>query len=238
MPEKKSYLPVLMYHRIVKSKKETGKHNIYVTEKRFRKQMIWLKKKQLSTITFREIAENPAISFENKIILTFDDGYVDNYSLLFPILKEFGFTAVVFLVTQQKNNSWGVKEGEPSIDLLTNGQILEMDQYGIEFGSHTQNHVNLHLCDKNTLHQEIAGSRKEIEALLNKKVVSFCYPFGGVNEDIKRIVKEAGYTFGISTNTGPLNFYDDLFQIRRIEVSCRTLLYRFKKKAGGNYYKK
>ena len=239
MNKQSSYLlPVLLYHRIVKSKAETGKHNIYVTVKRFRRQMEWLRKNQISTITFRDIIENPDISFDKKVILTFDDGYNENYFNMFPIIREFGFNAVIFLVTQQHYNSWGVIDGEPNIGLLTNEQIIEMDKYGIEFGSHTQNHFDLTKCNTATQMREIAESKRNIESSINKKVVSFSYPFGGLNEEIKNIIKEEGYNFGVATKTGPVNFFDDLFQIRRIEVHCKTMLYRFKKKVSGNYYKR
>jgi len=111
-----------------------------------------------------------------------------------------------------------------------------MHQYGIEFGGHSQNHLALSNCDVETMKSEIADCKKDIEALINKRVVSFSYPFGATNEEVKRIVKESGYSYGISTNTGPLNFQDDLFQIRRIEVSWRTRLYRYKKKVSGKYF--
>jgi peptidoglycan/xylan/chitin deacetylase (PgdA/CDA1 family) len=232
------HLPVLMYHRIVNKRSEAGKHNIYITLKRFRAQLTYLKEQGFQTITFRDIKKNGnSINTFKNIILTFDDGYLDNYKILFPLLKEFGFTAVIFLVTRQKQNTWGMREGEPPLDLMNADQIREMDQYGIEFGGHTQNHSDLLLCNKDQLKEEIYGCKKDIELLLSKDVISFAYPFGGLNHEIKQEVKDAGYSYGISTNTGPYNFSDDLFQIRRIEVSSRTILFSFKRKVSGFYFK-
>jgi peptidoglycan/xylan/chitin deacetylase (PgdA/CDA1 family) len=232
------HLPVLMYHRIVKKRSEAGRHNIYVTLKRFRAQLTYLKEQGFQTITFRDVNKSADhISATKNVILTFDDGYLDNYKFLFPLLKEFGFTAVIFLVTKQKQNAWGIREGEPALDLMNSDQVREMDQYGIEFGGHTQNHPDLLLCNKDQLKEEIAGCKKDIESLLNREVISFAYPFGGLNQEIKQEVKRAGYLYGISTNTGPYNFSDDLFQIRRIEVSSKTLLYSFKRKVSGYYFK-
>jgi peptidoglycan/xylan/chitin deacetylase (PgdA/CDA1 family) len=231
-------IPVLMYHRIVTKRSEAGKHNIYITLKRFRAQLSYLKKQGFKTITFRDIKEKGnEINTTKNVILTFDDGYFDNYKILFPLLKEFGFTAVIFLVTKQKKNIWGIREGEPALDLLIPEQIKQMDQYGIEFGGHTQYHPDLLLCNKDQIKQEIAGCKKDIELLLSREVISFAYPFGGLNQQIKQEVKNAGYLYGISTNTGPYNFTDDLFQIRRIEVSSRTLLFSFKRKVSGYYFK-
>jgi len=232
------HLPVLMYHRIVKKRSEAGRHNIYVTLKRFRAQLTYLKEQGFQTITFRDVNKSADhISATKNVILTFDDGYLDNYKFLFPLLKEFGFTAVIFLVTKQKQNAWGIREGEPALDLMNSDQVREMDQYGIEFGGHTQNHPDLLLCNKDQLKEEIAGCKKDIESLLNREVISFAYPFGGLNQEIKQEVKRAGYLYGISTNTGPYNFSDDLFQVRRIEVSSKTLLYSFKRKVSGYYFK-
>src|ERR1041385_3839620 len=101
-------LPILLYHRIVNENSKIGKHKIYVWEKNFREQMKFLKENGYSTITFNELGNK---SSRKNIILTFDDGYEDNYTILFPILKEFGFTAVIYLVTKQTRNEWAMKEG-------------------------------------------------------------------------------------------------------------------------------
>lgn len=100
-------LPVLLYHRIVNSQSKTGNHKIYVREKNFRRQMKHLKEDGHQTITFHDLASSlrhaaPENQLGKKpVILTFDDGYEDNYTVLFPILKEFGFTAVIYLVTNK-----------------------------------------------------------------------------------------------------------------------------------------
>lgn len=129
-------ISILLYHRIVKSRREGGKQNIFVTEKRLRKQLEYLKKNGYQTITFSDLENYSSDNLYKKIIITLDDGYEDNYTLLFPLLKEFGFTAVIFLVTGFSQNEWGIKEGEPAHSLLNIAQIKEMDAYGIEFGGH------------------------------------------------------------------------------------------------------
>src|SRR5437868_1174531 len=112
-------LPILLYHRVVNESCTIGKIKIYVWEKAFRKQMQWLKDNNYQTITFSDLdGLKPGESLEKKIILTFDDGYYDNYSIAFPILKEFAFKAVIYLVTDYKRNEWNAKEGEPVIELM------------------------------------------------------------------------------------------------------------------------
>jgi peptidoglycan/xylan/chitin deacetylase (PgdA/CDA1 family) len=232
-------LPILMYHRVVKSKSEAGKHNIYVTEKDLRSSFDYLKRKGIQTITFRDLHRDQSSSdLKNKIILTFDDGYEDNHRLLFPLLKEYGFTAVIFLVTRKDKNYWGMAEGEPALHLMTQEQIKEMDEYGVEFGGHTQNHVDLSGCSLEVQRQEIAGSKEDVESIIKKPVISFAYPFGGINEQAKRVVEESGYKYAVATKTGPYNWKEDLYRIRRIEISSRTTLIGFKRKVSGYYFNK
>lgn len=229
-------LPALLYHRVVNHRSEAGHHNIFIKKRKLLKQFSYLKKNGYQTLTFRDIENNPQIDLYKKIILTFDDGYQDNYSILFPILKEFGFSAVVFLVTQLKKNEWGIIEGEPALQLLNKEQIKEMDQYGIEFGGHTQTHVDLLKLDDKSRMEEVKGCKLDTETILGKEIISFSYPFGALNEEIKRTVKEAGFHYAVSTNKGPDLFNDDVLQIKRIEVTCRTNIFSFKRKVSGRYF--
>lgn len=234
--DNKYSLPVLLYHRIVNKDSIIGKHKIYVWEKDFQKQMKFLKENGYQTITFFDLKQNPKMDLTKKVIITFDDGYTDNYELAFPILKQYGLKAVIYLVTKINHNAWGVKEGEPKIDMMSNTQIKEMSDYGIEMGGHTQHHVNLFEHNSETQLDEIKGSKNDVEAITKKDAISFAYPFGGINEEIKMITKQAGFEYAVSTNTGPKQFEEDMFQIRRIEVTPKTTLFSFKNKVSGFYF--
>ena len=229
-------LPVLLYHRIVNKQSVIGKHKVYVQEKDFEKQMLYLKNNGYQTITFFDLQQQPSMDLYKKVIITFDDGYKDNYELMFPILKKYGFKAVIYLVTKINYNSWGVAEGEPRIDMMSPEQVKEMSDYGIEMGGHTQLHKDLLKCTTQERIQEIKGSKEDVENLINKKAISFAYPFGGINNDIKKATQEAGYTYAVSTNTGPKEFGSDFFQIRRIEITPKTTLSSFKNKVSGRYF--
>src|ERR1035437_4300236 len=244
-------LPVLLYHRIVNSKKETGRHKTYVFKNRFEAQLRFLKENGYETITFHDLTSPTSPLPEErdgrlladgvrqkKIILTFDDGYEDNYTILFPLLKKYGFKAVIFLVTQKKDNSWGIQEGEPVFRMMNEKQIHEMSEYGIEFGGHTQNHPDLTKISIEEAKKEIEGCKKDVEVVIGKPTLSFAYPFGALNEKIKSAVKDSGYQFGIATKSGANLFSDDKFQIQRIEIGPQNGLARFKYKASGYYFQK
>jgi peptidoglycan/xylan/chitin deacetylase (PgdA/CDA1 family) len=232
-----SQLPVLLYHRVVNDKKEHGKHRIYIYRKQFEKQLQFLAKNGYKTLKFSDLEYYHSMDPRTpKVILTFDDGYIDNYNIVFPLLKKYNFTAVIFLVSRLKKNEWGIAEGEPAFDLLTDEQIIEMSEYGIEFGSHTQTHRDLLRLDPEDAREEIDGSKKDIEKLTGIPIVSFAYPFGGLNDIIKEFVGVSGYRYGVSTNTGPYDFHEDPMQVRRIEVSKKTSIGAFKWKVSGKYF--
>ncbi|MBS1764300.1 MAG: polysaccharide deacetylase family protein [Bacteroidetes bacterium] len=232
---KRFELPVLLYHRIVEKGMPVGRHKIYVWKHNFEKQMRYLHDSGIQTITFEDILKNKQLDLTNKVILTFDDGYTDNYHLMYPVLKKYGFKAVIYLVTGTNHNAWGVKENEPRLELMNTDQLQELCNYGIEIGGHTRHHPDLSRCNREQLEQEINGCKNDIEMLLNKPAISFAYPFGGINEQVKAVTAQAGFQFAVATNTGPTQFGQDMFQIRRIEIMPRTSLSVFKKKVSGFY---
>lgn len=234
-----SQIPILLYHRIVNTQSKIGKHKIYVWEKNFRKQMKFLKENSYKTVTFKELSQlSNHLTIQPSVILTFDDGYEDNYTILFPILKEFNFTAVIFLVTKLSCNEWAIREGEPQLKILDREMIREMSEYGIEFGGHTQTHPDFTKIPVTEAKKEIKECKRDIEEITGKPCICFAYPFGVYNEEILQATKNVGFQFGITTIFGPKNLDEDKMRIRRIEVRPRTTLFSFKRKASGRYFEK
>lgn len=229
----KKEIPILMYHRVVRNKKEAGKEGIYITQDKFEWQMRYLFKKGYKTITFNEYK-----GYEDKaVILTFDDGYEDNYAIVFPILRKYNFKAVIFLVPGLKENLWDKdKPLEPRLKLLSEDQILEMSRYGFEFGSHSLTHPHLTRINEEGAIEEIFKSKEKLERLLKCKVISFAYPYGELNEKIKDIIRLAGYKYAVTTDYGPPFIDDDLLCIRRIPVFPKTGKLSFKHKIRGDYF--
>lgn len=230
-------IPVLMYHRLIKDISEAGKHGIYVTVKQFTAQMHYLLAKGFTPITFKELSViNRFDKTKKYIILTFDDGYEDNYTLLFPILKRFGIKAVIFYVTHSKTNLWDTKNNsEREFNLMNSGQVAEMAAYGIEFGAHTKSHPDLTQLSADEAEVEIKDSKKEVETITGEEVVTFAYPYGKLNDEIKLMVKQCGFKYGIATDSGPLAMHEDLFNIRRIGIFPNTDYWGFVRKTNGNY---
>lgn len=125
---------------------------------------------------------------KNVVALSFDDGFMDNYLYAYPLLKKYQAKATIYLATQIEG-----------IEKLKVEQIHDMAQSGlIEFGAHTQHHVNLLKLDDETAYQEMQQSKHDVEALVGK-CPSFAYPFGRFNEKHQEMAREIGFKNAVST---------------------------------------
>ena len=156
--------------------------------------MAFMQRHGFEVISFDDLVEGIKKGHEfarNTVVLQFDDGYEDNYQYAFPILKKYGFPAMVFLISD--------RIGTPGF--LTWEEIKEMQKYSFLAGAHTRKHVYLPDVTLLEAQDEIAGSKKIIEDHIGH-IDYFSYPSGGFSEDVKRIVKEAGYKAAVTTNRG------------------------------------
>lgn len=159
-------------------------------------------------------------------LLTFDDGYDDLYTELFPWLQQHNFTALVFLVANHigGSNLWDQKRGLRPRQLLTLAQIREMQRHGIEFGSHTLTHPWLPGISYAELHRETGDSRRRLEDLLGVEVTSFAYPYGGVDRRVRAAVARAGYKLAFTTLPG-VNCWNDPLCQNRADIHDGTRLF-------------
>ncbi len=135
------------------------------------------------------------VNVSKPVLFTFDDGYEDMYTRLFPLLKKYRAPALIFLITD--------RVGTPGH--LTWAQITEMHQSGlVAFGSHTCSHRRLRSLSDAEIVREITESKKIMEEHLKGPVRSFCYPFGagGFDKRVRPQVLKAGYTLDFSTQKG------------------------------------
>lgn len=219
-------IKIFLYHRIVSHDLDvTDNTQLCVSEHNFRRQLELLDRWGFTSITFEDyrlFLEGKLDLPRKAIIITFDDGYEDTYALAFPLLKEFGMKAVVFVLGDRRitTNIWDSVRGEPaSSRLLNDKQILELHQNGFEIGAHTLTHARLPMLPRERAWEEISRSRMFLETLLNGPVRTFAYPYGLVNTTVKEMVREAGFLFACGAFSGPACMDQDYFEIRRILVS-------------------
>ena len=193
----------------------------YIAPRRFRRLMRWFRASGYKTSTQAEWLAN-AVSAKH-VLLTFDDGYDDLYRELLPLIVRFGFTPLIFLVADGigASNVWDQKPGLRARNLLTLEQIREMQKHGVEFGSHSLTHPRLTEVSDAHLRREVGDSKHRLEDLLGVEVVSFAYPYGGVDGRVRAAVADAGYRLAFTIEPG-VNWWNDPLCQRRAEVNDGT----------------
>lgn len=235
--KKKYDIPVIMYHRVINKKEDEGVHGTYIYENIFEKHMKYLKENNFVPITFKDLEK---IGWRNRfdkryILITFDDGYKDNYDLAFPILKKYGIRATIFLMAQSAYNEWDVRDSnEIKFPLMTVEMIKEMQDYGIEFGAHTYNHPKINTLSDEEIYHQVGECKKVLEDKIEKEIITFAYPYGIWTEYAKDMAKKF-YAYAVATDSGEVNFSSDLHQIRRIAIFPNTNLFSFERKVNGKY---
>jgi len=200
-------VPIMMYHS-VNYEKNLEVNTIHPVN--FTRHMEFLRRNHYNVISLDELVKSMEQSKSlppKSVVITFDDGYRDNYTYAFKTLKQYGFPATIFVVTDEIG-----KEGH-----LTWKQIREMGKNGITIGSHTRTHAYLPDISKEEQMEQIEGSKRILEKRLGHRVNFFAYPTGGFSEQIKGIVKEAGgYRAACTTNRGYSRLNKDLYELKRL----------------------
>jgi peptidoglycan/xylan/chitin deacetylase (PgdA/CDA1 family)/glycosyltransferase involved in cell wall biosynthesis len=222
-----AFMPVLMYHKIPDEPIAT-KHQIFVTKENFAKHLAYFKSRDLSPITFqdyqdfasgrRSLAEFP----RRPIVLTFDDGYTDNYTNLLPLMQQYGYRGVLYLLGdfEVRHNQWDLAADptEPRADIMSEAQKQAFVAAGWEIGAHTLTHPRLASLPAAEVAHELAHSKAELERRLGINVLSFAYPYGDLSAETKRLAAEAGFTYAVATDSGGMHLEDDRMQIFRINI--------------------
>jgi peptidoglycan/xylan/chitin deacetylase (PgdA/CDA1 family) len=203
-------LPALMYHKIGDAPKGSRLRKLWVTTDDFRRQLRHLRDHGYAPIHFSDWrdAEKGLKPLPAKpVLITFDDGYMNNYELAYPLLRELGMKANVFLVyeTMDQHNAWHDPSTEPWLRMLTWAQIREMQDSGLfEFGSHTMRHRDLAALPPEEVSWELAESKSRLEDKLGREVLGFAYPYGSgaYKPEVRAAALAAGYRFDFSIRQG------------------------------------
>lgn len=200
-------IPVLLYHRI-----GVGAGPMTVSTEKFTEDLDQLKDMGFTTIDldlFRRFLLDPETRLpENPLMISFDDGYVDNYLTAYPLLRKFGMTAAFYIITSLVGEE----------QRLTSGQIREMARNGMSIGSHTVSHRELGELEVEEAASEMSLSRLYLEGLLQRPVHFIAYPKGSYNEFTAKIANEAAYNGGFSVEYGTCSPATNPYVLRRIPV--------------------
>ncbi|TVT37717.1 polysaccharide deacetylase family protein [Hymenobacter setariae] len=222
-----SFIPVLMYHKIPDAPL-ASKHQIFVTKENFAKHLAYFQRQKFTPITFRDYQEfasgrRSLAEFPRRpIILTFDDGYVDNYTNLLPLMQQAGYRGILYLLGDfgVRYNYWDVEADptEPRADIMDAAQKQAFVAAGWEIGAHTMHHPKLPELSPMESAAEIQQSKTALEQALGTEIISFAYPYGALTEPIKAQVEQAGFSYAVATDTGGMHLEDDRMQIFRVNM--------------------
>jgi len=187
-------IPVIVYHSV----DESGSC-ISITPERFRQQMELINRMGYRTITASKLVDalqkKQPQELEKTVVLTFDDGFESNYKVAFPVLKDFGLTATIFLTTGflGRRCTWDKKEDIPELPLLSWEMVREMSAYGIDFQAHTVTHPHLPQLSEDKIRKELTDCRRMIEDELGKPCDILCYPYGEFDSRLVQLLPELGF---------------------------------------------
>ena len=224
-------VPILLYHDI-----GYEKDSFFVSPENFAKQMEYIKKNGYEVITLDELVtsiKNKKSLKKNKVVITFDDGYRDNFQYAYPVLKKHGFPATIFIISDFVGKPSSNKK-----EFLNWEEVILMSKDRISFGGHTKTHLYLgSMKDEKAAFDEILGSKNAIEQKIGMPVDYFCYPSGGFCQRAKELVVQAGYKGACSTNRGFVTFNRDVYELKRIKVTNSDMIkpFSFWAKLSGYY---
>lgn len=212
-------IPILMYHFVrdgVNPTTDQLGYNLSVPTAEFAEQMKYLSNSGYTAVTMSQVAKGEVPA--KAVALTFDDGYADFGSEAYPILNNRNFTATVYVITSRLNDSRH----------LSPEDIVYLSNRGIEFGSHTVNHVNLAHQPDSVARDELAKSQKTLATLTGKPVTALSYPSGQYDQSTVRLAKQLGYTSAVTTVNGTADPSKDLYRLARIRIKRGITLNEFK----------
>jgi peptidoglycan/xylan/chitin deacetylase (PgdA/CDA1 family) len=223
-------VPVLAYHKVDEIPRDARFRSNYVRPHAFAAQLRLLRRSGFQSVSLADYAayrRGAARLPPRPVIITFDDGYASNRSVAVPVLERYGFRATFFIVTDYigATNCWDV--GERQERLLSRDEILEMHASGFEIQSHTRTHPRLPLLSPALAREELSGSRRALEDIVQAPVTAIAYPWSDYDDRTLDLTRETGYDTGVILRRRT-NFSDTpLLEVRRIGVNHETPLARF-----------
>ncbi len=230
MPARLSTLSILMYHSV----SDSGAF-FSVSPREFERQMRHIHDSGLMTILASEISQRMANGkLASTVCVTFDDGYEDVYTHAFPVLKNLGIRATVFLITSEIGGSYTNSEGR-TFRLLSKAQIDEMRGSGlVEFMPHGHTHRKLTALKEEEQEQEIVFSRDGVKHLTGVEPLVFAYPRGRTTPAIASAVERLGFSLALGVVPGLVHASSDRFQLPRNAVDKNVSFLEFKLKLSDN----
>ena len=200
-------IPILMYHSI---SDDDPNNNLLVPPSMFEEQMAWLEANEFTAIDLDEVLDAMETGKVPKrpVVITFDDGYSDNYTNAFPSLKNHGLKATFFVITD------GVDDGY----YMSSEMLKEMQSNGMSIQNHTANHLELDKLSREDAYDTIKRGQDFLRNNIGSDANYLCYPVGKYNSETIEIEKELGIKAATTTQGGISSIGDGLYQLKRVRI--------------------
>lgn len=191
-------VPILAYHHIRPGK--AGDANSVAPEI-FDEQMGWLKDNGYRLISYSQFygyLTSSSAPPEKSAVLSFDDGYQDQYAAGLPVLKKYGYPAIFFLNYNAVNAWW-------RWDTMTWPMVKDLQANNLEIGSHGLDHKDLTKLSPARAIYEIRQGKLKLEYKLMAPVNYFAYPYGAYSPQIVEQVENAGFWSALTDGGGAVH---------------------------------
>lgn len=200
-------VPVLNYHQV-----NDEKHSALTLHvDQFREQMEYLHNQGYNTITLAQLydyLENGTELPNKPIVIIFDDGYVDNYKNVLPILKEYNMKATLFMISDAANTP----------GFVSTEQMHQMEAGGFDIQGHTNHHKILTKIAPTELPDALLGGKTSLEGILGEPIEYLAYP-GGFNDMlVQYVTKQSGYKMAFTVQPGTVQPGDNLYALNRLAI--------------------
>lgn len=211
-------IPIIMYHYVeyVKDDSDLIRKRLDIVPSLFEAHLQTLRNANYETYFVKDIPDilDGSVHYStHSAVLTFDDGYEDFYTSVFPLLKKYHMRATAYVIYDYIGRK----------GFLNEKQIRELAESGlVEIGSHTLDHVYLKVAPDIYAEKQIVESKRKFEERFGIKIKTFAYPYGAFNNKNIESVKKAGYTAAVSVISGEMQSSGNLYYLSRIRPGLFT----------------
>lgn len=212
-------VPVLMYHYVspLPAGADAIRRGLTLDPVIFRQHIDYLDTNGYNTVSLYEIddaLENGSELPPNPVVLTFDDGYIDAYTEVFPVLQAHNMTGTFFIITEFAD------ENLPGY--MNWGQIAEMAEAGMSMEAHTKSHATLNERDFDFMVFQVMGSLESLVVYSGQIPRMFAYPVGRYDEDTLRFMESTPVERAVTTQIGTIHTTDNRFEMLRMRITDQT----------------
>lgn len=212
-------VPILMYHYISEppAYADVYRIDLSVSPALFREHLAYLRDAGYMSIRLEDLyaaLQTGAALPQKPVVLTFDDGYEDNYTNAYPLLREIGFTGTFFVMTS------GPDGGSP--DYMTPAQIAEMAAGGMQMESHSRDHPDLRGRDGDFLVYQLLGAQESLTVWTGRTPYQFAYPAGQYDDAVLAMLRSLQVQTAVTTRQGALHTSDAPLELARLRIRNTT----------------